>query len=49
MTELERIVDFVRALRSRATDRDEWPRKLYDKLGFDEMDVVYEFIRPSTK
>ena len=30
-------------------DRDEWPRKLYDKLGFDEMGVVYEFIRPSTK
>jgi len=29
--------------------RDEWPRKLYEKLGFDEIGLAYEFIRPSTK
>jgi predicted GNAT family acetyltransferase len=26
-------------------DRDDWPRKLYEKLGFDEVGRVYEFIR----
>jgi len=30
-------------------DRDDWPRTLYEKLGFDEIGLAYEFIRPSTK
>jgi len=28
-------------------NRDDWPWKLYAKLGFDEIGCVYEFIRPS--
>jgi ribosomal protein S18 acetylase RimI-like enzyme len=27
-------------------DRDDWPRKLYAKLGFDEMGRLWEFVRP---
>jgi ribosomal protein S18 acetylase RimI-like enzyme len=27
-------------------DRDDWPKELYRKLGFDEIGRVYEFIRP---
>ena len=30
-------------------DRDDWPKELYSKLGFDEIGHVYEFIRPSPK
>jgi ribosomal protein S18 acetylase RimI-like enzyme len=28
-------------------DRDDWPRELYRKLGFDEIGRIYEFIRPA--
>lgn len=28
-------------------DRDDWPRNLYEKLGFDEIGRIYEFIRPA--
>jgi predicted GNAT family acetyltransferase len=28
-------------------DRDDWPRKLYEKLGFDEIGRIFEFVRPS--
>lgn len=27
-------------------DRDDWPKELYLKLGFDEIGRVYEFVRP---
>lgn len=27
-------------------DRDDWPRKLYEKLGFDEVGRVWEFVLP---
>lgn len=27
-------------------DRDDWPRQLYEKLGFDEVGRMWEFIRP---
>jgi len=27
-------------------DRDDWPRKLYAKLGFDEIGRLWEFVRP---
>jgi GNAT superfamily N-acetyltransferase len=27
-------------------DRDDWPKELYRKLGFDEIGRVYEFVRP---
>ncbi len=27
-------------------DRDDWPKKLYEKLGFDEIGRIWEFIRP---
>jgi ribosomal protein S18 acetylase RimI-like enzyme len=30
-------------------DRDDWPKELYRKLGFDEIGHAYEFIRPSPK
>jgi len=30
-------------------DRDDWPVRLYGKLGFDEIGRVYEFVRPSPK
>ncbi len=30
-------------------DRDDWPRKLYEKLGFDEIGRVFEFVRPPPK
>lgn len=30
-------------------DRDDWPLRLYGKLGFDEMGRVYEFVRPSPR
>ena len=26
--------------------RDDWPKELYRKLGFDEIGQVYEFVRP---
>jgi ribosomal protein S18 acetylase RimI-like enzyme len=26
-------------------DRDDWPKKLYEKLGFDEIGRIYEFVR----
>jgi GNAT superfamily N-acetyltransferase len=29
-------------------DRDDWPRKLYEKLGFDEVGRIWEFILPRT-
>lgn len=29
--------------------RDDWPKELYRKLGFEEIGQVYEFIRPSPK
>jgi GNAT superfamily N-acetyltransferase len=28
-------------------ERDDWPKELYLKLGFDEIGRVYEFVRPS--
>lgn len=28
-------------------DRDDWPKELYRKLGFDEIGRAYEFVRPS--
>ena len=28
-------------------DRDDWPKELYRKLGFDEIGQAYEFIRPA--
>jgi ribosomal protein S18 acetylase RimI-like enzyme len=27
-------------------NRDDWPRELYRKLGFDEIGLVYDFLRP---
>lgn len=30
-------------------NRDDWPRELYRKLGFDEIGVVYDFVLPSPK
>jgi ribosomal protein S18 acetylase RimI-like enzyme len=27
-------------------NRDDWPKELYRKLGFDEVGVVYDFLRP---
>jgi GNAT superfamily N-acetyltransferase len=27
-------------------DRDDWPRKLYEKLGFDEIGRIWEFVLP---
>jgi GNAT superfamily N-acetyltransferase len=27
-------------------DRDDWPRKLYEKLGFDEVGRIWEFVLP---
>ncbi|HMI99419.1 MAG TPA: GNAT family N-acetyltransferase [Gaiellaceae bacterium] len=30
-------------------DRDDWPKELYRKLGFDEIGRVYEFVRPAAK
>ena len=30
-------------------DRDDWPKLLYEKLGFDEIGRIWEFIRPPTK
>ena len=27
-------------------DRDDWPKKLYAKLGFDEVGRIWEFVRP---
>jgi ribosomal protein S18 acetylase RimI-like enzyme len=27
-------------------DRDDWPKKLYAKLGFDEIGRIWEFVRP---
>jgi ribosomal protein S18 acetylase RimI-like enzyme len=27
--------------------RDDWPRELYRKLGFDEIGLVYEYVRPA--
>jgi hypothetical protein len=27
--------------------RDDWPKELYRKLGFDEIGHVYEFVRPA--
>ena len=27
-------------------DRDDWPKQLYAKLGFDEIGRIWEFIRP---
>jgi ribosomal protein S18 acetylase RimI-like enzyme len=27
-------------------DRDDWPKKLYSKLGFDEVGRIWEFVRP---
>ncbi len=29
-------------------ERDDWPKELYRKLGFDEIGYVYEFIRPAS-
>jgi ribosomal protein S18 acetylase RimI-like enzyme len=29
--------------------RDDWPKELYRKLGFDEIGVAYEFVRPAAK
>ena len=26
--------------------RDDWPKELYRKLGFDEIGRIYEFVRP---
>jgi ribosomal protein S18 acetylase RimI-like enzyme len=28
-------------------DRDDWPKELYRKLGFDEVGFVYDFVRPA--
>jgi len=28
--------------------RDDWPKELYRKLGFDEVGLVYEFVRPAS-
>jgi predicted GNAT family acetyltransferase len=28
--------------------RDDWPRELYKKLGFDEIGRVYEFVQPAS-
>jgi GNAT superfamily N-acetyltransferase len=30
-------------------DRDDWPRKLYEKLGFDEVGHIWEFVLPRAK
>jgi len=30
-------------------DRDDWPKQLYRKLGFDEIGVVYDFVLPPPK
>ena len=27
-------------------NRDDWPKELYRKLGFDEVGLVYDFLRP---
>ncbi|MEK6275291.1 MAG: GNAT family N-acetyltransferase [Actinomycetota bacterium] len=27
--------------------RDDWPKELYRKLGFDEIGLIYEFVRPA--
>jgi len=27
--------------------RDDWPKELYRKLGFDEIGRVYEFVKPA--
>lgn len=27
-------------------DRDDWPKKLYEKLGFEEIGRIWEFVRP---
>jgi ribosomal protein S18 acetylase RimI-like enzyme len=29
--------------------RDDWPKELYRKLGFDEIARIYEFVRPASK
>jgi GNAT superfamily N-acetyltransferase len=30
-------------------DRDDWPKELYRKLGFDEIGRMWEFLRPPKK
>ena len=30
-------------------NRDDWPKELYRKLGFDEIGVVYDFVLPPPK
>lgn len=29
--------------------RDDWPKELYRKLGFEEIGLIYEFVRPTLK
>ena len=28
-------------------DRDDWPKELYRRLGFDEIGFVYDFVVPT--